>query len=492
MPGTGGPASGAMARAASAIEGALTRHGRRLDGGPLVLGVSGGPDSLALLKAAASIEPERRPALVVANFAHGIRPEHDARATELVARVAADLGCQMVQGAGDVRARAKEQHQSLEAAARSARYAFLAEAAAANGASVIGVAHTLDDQAETVLLRLTRGAGLRGAGAMREWSTRNAGGRVLRLLRPLLGVPRSDTLAVCHEAGLEPLQDPMNEDVAFARSRVRHHVMPALEQINPGVTQALARFAQVAADAHATLAQAAQRAVRGSEHRTPGRVTWPRDLLRGLDPTLFAVAAQGAWEYLHGAGAALSARHIEAAIALVAAPEGGECSLPGGARFTVEQHLCSLLDAPTAAGARPLPDVTVPLAIPGSSRLGPWVIETRFQRPGAADAESEDRFTVMLDAAALTYPVALRRRRPGDTMAPLGMQNQVRLQDLLVNTRIRRSLRDAIPVVETATGIAWVVGVRLADWARVTERTERVLVLKARRADWRAPEDFVL
>ena len=77
-------------------------------------------------------------------------------------------------------------------------------------------------------------------------------------------------------------------------------------------------------------------------------------------------------------------------------------------------------------------------------------------------------------------------------MMPLGMQQEVRLQDLLVNARIRRSQRDAIPVVETAKGIAWVVGVRPAEWARVSERTERVLVLRARRADWRSPEDVLL
>ena len=88
--------------------------------------------------------------------------------------------------------------------------------------------------------------------------------------------------------------------------------------------------------------------------------------------------------------------------------------------------------------------------------------------------------------------VALRRRRPGDKMTPLGMRQEVRLQDLLVNARIRRSQRDAIPVVETARGIVWVVGVRPAEWARVTERTSRVLVIRARRADWRSPEDLLL
>ena len=486
------PSSGATARMASAIEGALARNSRRLDGGPLVVAVSGGPDSLAMLIAAASIAPERRPALVVATFAHGIRPDHDRRASELVTRVAAGLGCVMVEGAGDVPSLAKEQRASLEAAARDARYGFLAQAAASHGASAVAVAHTLDDQAETVLMRLARGTGLRGAGGMQQWSTRKADGRVLRVLRPLLGVPHSDTLAVCDEAGVTPMDDPMNQDVEFARSRVRHRVMPELERLNPAAKQALARFAQVSADAHAALVVAARAGVRGAEHRTPGRVTWPRETLRGLDSTLLAVVSQGAWEYLHGAGAALSARHIEAFAQLVAAPEGGGCSLPRGARFSVEQDLCSLVDAQAAAKERPLQDVTVPLPIPGSGRLGQWVVETRFERASGTEVTGVDRFSATLDAETLTYPVVLRRRRPGDRMMPLGMQQEVRLQDLLVNARIRRSQRDAIPVVETAKGIAWVVGVRPAEWARVSERTERILVLRARRADWRSPEDVLL
>ena len=454
-----------------------------------MLGVSGGPDSLAMLVAAASLPSERRPELVVAHFSHGIRPEDDEREAAMVARVAEALGCAFLGGAADVPAQVAEHRGSLEVMARDARYAFLARAAREFGAAAIAVAHTLDDQAETVLLRLIRGAGLRGAAAMREWSVRRVDGRPLRVLRPLLAVRRDDTIEVCSEAGVAPADDPSNRSLDFARNRVRHRIIPELAQLNPDAQAALARFADAAAEAQEALAAASKSAVRGVEQRTPGRVAWSRSPLRDLPEALSAWAFQSAWAYLQGDSAALSARHVQAMRRLVAGDEGGELSLPRGARFIVEQRYCSLEDAETTSKRRPLPAVVVPLAVPGASRLGPWIIESRLERASGLPADQDDPFIAVLDADTLVYPLVLRRRRPGDRMVPLGLDREVRLQDLLVGARIPRTRRDSLVIVECPWGIAWVGGVRIADWARVTDASKRILTLQARRIDWGAPEE---
>ena len=187
----------ATAKLARAILAALRAHDDRLRGGTLVLAVSGGADSLALLLAAASLSPRRRPALVVAHFSHGLRPSAEKREAALVRRAAAACGLPLMHSAGA--------SGPTESAARNARYAFLAGVARATGAGAVATAHTEDDQAETVLLRLTRGAGLRGAAAMAEigpWPS--DGEKDLLLLRPLLGVPRALTEQACEEAGIRP------------------------------------------------------------------------------------------------------------------------------------------------------------------------------------------------------------------------------------------------------------------------------------------------
>ncbi len=479
----------ATGRVVRAFADALARHRERLAGGPLVLGVSGGPDSLAMLLAAVSLPAERRPELIVAHFSHGIRPEDDEREAALVARAAEARGCVFHGGAADVPALVAERRESLEAVARDARYAFLARAAAAHGATAVAVAHTLDDQAETVLLRLTRGAGLRGAAAMGEWTVRRADGRPLRLLRPLLGVRRAETLQVCAEAGIESAEDPSNRALDLARNRVRHNVLPELGRLNPDVHAALARFAETAAETQEALVEVAKAAVRGGEQRAPGRVAWPRGLLRDLPGALSAWVFQSAWEYLHGGGAALSARHLRGMRRLTAGRDGGEVALPKGARFIVEQRRCSLEDAPTIARRRALPDTVVPLAVPGSSRLGPWIVEASLGRARGLPADAEDPFTAVLDADAVVYPLVLRRRRPGDRIVPLGIDREVRLQDLLVGAHIARTRRDSLVIMECSRGIAWVGGVRIAHWARVTDASKRTLTLRARRTDWGAPDE---
>ena len=482
------PAQPAAERAARAVSAALRRHARAVGDGPLIVAVSGGADSLALLFALAASGVDMAPP-VAARFAHGLRPRADRKEAALVRGVAASLGWPFEEGAGGAAAHAKRTGASIEEAARELRYAFLAETAARYGASAVLTAHTLDDQAETVLLRLTRGSGLRGAAGMREWSVRSAAGRPLRLLRPFLNVSRADTEAVCAEQGAAPASDATNRALRHARNRVRNRVLPELAHVNPDVRRALARFAQAARADDDYLAQAARGAIRGGERRGPGWVQWRRAALAALPWPLFVRVAESAWAHVHGGGAALSNAQLAAVRALAdAGSEGGEASLSGG-RFVVEQSLCRLeaSSAPGrtpgggASGRQPLPPT--PLAVPGTAQLGRWLIEARLGRPSAAE-ETASRWSAVVDAAALIGPAYVRTRRPGDRFQPLGMAQAIRLQDLLVGARVPRELRADLPLVDTYGGTAWVCGVRIADWAKVTSATQRVLTLEARRLDW--------
>ncbi|MDQ2767711.1 MAG: tRNA lysidine(34) synthetase TilS, partial [Gemmatimonadota bacterium] len=201
--------------------------------GPLVVAVSGGTDSVALALVLAELRDEFGLVLNVAHFDHRSRPRSSATDAAFVAELADRIGAPIRVGRAEAAPRSEDD-------ARRDRYGFLRRAASEIGAGAIATGHTLDDQAETVLLHLTRGAGLAGVAAMRP----------LRdgIVRPLLAIGRAETEAICKAAGIRPREDPSNRSLKFARNRIRHRVLPELQRINPQVRGALARFADAAAD----------------------------------------------------------------------------------------------------------------------------------------------------------------------------------------------------------------------------------------------------
>ena len=320
-----GAARSARRRVAMTMRQAIARHRERLGSGMLLLAVSGGADSMAMLLACAEIGARLRGRMAVAHFSHGLRPTADRRERAAVRRAAASLGVPFTSGAA--------QSPRDEAGARDARYRFLAQASASAGASAVLTAHTQDDQAETVLLRLTRGSGLRGAGAIRECSERTVEGQRLTLLRPLLRVSRADTEAVCAEAGVRPARDATNRSLRYARNRVRRRVLPHLAALNPHVRAALAGFAERADDDDSLLDQLAADAVAEVEQRTATAVVWPKSALRSLPPALLSRVLERAWRSLHGDGATLGQRKLAQAAHVVA--RGGRLSLGRGCALSV-------------------------------------------------------------------------------------------------------------------------------------------------------------
>ncbi|HET9496911.1 MAG TPA: tRNA lysidine(34) synthetase TilS, partial [Candidatus Limnocylindria bacterium] len=231
---------------------------------PLVLAVSGGPDSMALLHGAAALSRSRGWQLVVAHLDHGLRPDSAADAT-FVTEAADALGLTWRLRRTDVAAEAGARGFGIEEAGRAARYAFLDAVAADLGSeTLVATAHTADDQAETVLFNLARGTGQRGLRGMR---TRRG-----RVVRPLLHARRADLRAALDGAGLPYRLDPTNDDLRRTRARIRGEVLPALEALNPAAVEALVRFASLAADDDALLDALA--AAELTRRRGPEGIDW--------------------------------------------------------------------------------------------------------------------------------------------------------------------------------------------------------------------------
>ncbi len=216
-------------------------------GKPLVVAVSGGADSSALLLVLTDTQSRHGWRVRAAHVDHGIQSnEVRGRFRRAAQELAAVAGVPLDMLQADARTEAERSGDGLEAAARWVRYDALAELARERGAPAVAVAHTLDDQAETVLLHLLRGSGLDGLSGMPPL---RALGDDLRLVRPLLEVTRSQTEAVCRAYGWAPIQDPSNEDPAHRRNRIRRSLLPLMDEIHPGVGGRLAQLARsVAAD----------------------------------------------------------------------------------------------------------------------------------------------------------------------------------------------------------------------------------------------------
>jgi tRNA(Ile)-lysidine synthase len=313
----------------AAVDRALRAAGVPPGGGTLVVGLSGGKDSVALTDALACLRRRRGFRLVAAHLDHGLRPG-SADDVAFCAALCERLGVPFRSGRADVRARSEREKGGLEQAARRERYAYLRLVRDEEKAAAIAVAHTRDDQAETLLLRLLRGAGATGLSGMRA--------RAGDLLRPLLAVPREAVLEHLRERGLAWREDPSNADTAHRRNRVRLELLPYLEErFNPGIKAALARTASLLADEAAHLRAEAD-ALLAAIVRQDGEVLClGRVALAEAPPAVARVTLRQALARAGGL-AHVGALHVERILHLARAkaPSGRRLPIPGGreARFT--------------------------------------------------------------------------------------------------------------------------------------------------------------
>lgn len=458
-------------------------HGLLRPGEGVLVGVSGGPDSTCLLLILAALRPSLRFRLHAAYFDHGLRgPGAAAREQRFVRSLAEALAVPLRCGVGDVRGHARAHRRSLEEAARELRYRFLAEAAREAGCEAVAVGHTQDDQAETVLLHLLRGSGVRGLAAMApasSWPVAGGDGAP-RLVRPLLGVSHDDTEGCCRDVGLAPQQDPSNRSRAHLRNRVRRELLPLLRRYNPRIDEALARLAGAAA-ADIELLEGLAAVALADEPSGGGVVRLKRRRLAALAPALRGHAVRLAVGRLLGDVRGLGERHVRALLRASEGRTGAQLQLPRGLRAEVTRDTLVLSTAPPETPLA-LPEGEEALPVPGSARLGPWRVRARLLRRAPPDLKAAaGRTTVVLDADACGGALWLRRRRPGDRFQPLGLSQPKKLQDFFVDAHVPRAERDAVLLVCSGRGIAWVVGQRPADWAKVTVATRRLLRLRATR-----------
>ncbi|NWG18846.1 MAG: hypoxanthine phosphoribosyltransferase [Chloroflexi bacterium] len=457
------------------VRAAIRQHRMVTPGPPVIVAVSGGPDSLCLLHVLADLRPELGCNLHVVHLDHRLRGAESAAEAAFVAETAARLDLPCTMDAVDVRALAARRRLNLHAAARLARYRLLARTALAIGAQAVATAHHADDQAETVLLHLIRGAGVEGLRALRpvtawhEWATIGEmqpvplapAAPAPLLIRPLLDVTRAAIEAYCADHALAPRRDPSNEDRRYLRTRVRQDILPALAALNPQIVTALCRTAAACADSAAFIENALARKWHTLAATRERSIIFDGHHWAALSPVLQYAALRRAYGELGGAdtpGYADLARARE----VIGRGVGRRVELPGGVLLvtTYDGGFVMARGEPATGDGPSLPFPEALLAIPGH-------IELRDGRALCAEqgvaSTPRHAWETFLDPNTCAAPLVVRRRRSGDRVRPAGGRGTRRLQDILVDARVPRALRAEWPIVVAGDQVVWVPGVCVAE-----------------------------
>ena len=443
------------------------------------MALSGGADSVALLFALRDIAgAEGVHVMGAAHLNHQLRGV-DADADEAFCRdLARALALPIEVERVDVAQRARDTGVSIEHAAHTERYAFFDRAAARLGATVVGVAHTKDDQAETFLLRLLRGAGPRGLSGMHP--------RAGLVVRPLLETSRSAVRDFLRERQIAFREDASNADLEIPRNRIRHELLPLLDKrFAPGIVDVLDREAAIAREDAEFLDEAAQRAADRLISKGAREVTLDVTALLTESPAIARRVIRLAQQMVAGPYRFVGFDATEAVRRFAVSKSTGQLDLPGH-RVNRRGGRVVLTGSRGREKPTPAPDFLYQLQVPGRVSVPEAFCTISADTKGVPlggelDAlwQPGQRNEAVIDAGRLAGPLSVRNRRPGDTFRPLGLRGRKKLQDLFVDAKIDRFAREIAPVIIDAAGqIVWVAGHALAEEFKVTEATKDVVILK--------------
>jgi len=454
----------------------------------LVIGVSGGPDSLCLLDCLNRLGYQ----IIVAHLDHQLRPESSDEAS-FVRRVAQTYGLKVEIESQDIGA-AVQAGSSLEETARLLRYGFLVRVAKAHQTEVIATGHTADDQVETILMHFLRGAGpsgLRGMlpkTPMQDWvGVPNSVG--INLVRPLLETTREQIQVYCTVNELEPRQDASNLDLTFTRNRLRHHLVPILESYNPGVKRVLRRMGYVMLGEAELISELVDglwsEIVR---ERSEEVFSIQKELFMKQPVALKRALIREAICRLRPSQRDLGFEVVERALDYVSGSQlwRRQVLLGNLEMLNLEDEII-LQESDSPIVFPEFPQLTSDrrrkLSVPGRARLASgWLLDVTVE-----DLNPKNRGEFMknsggrvaaIDEQSIKNQLALRPRKPGDRIRPLGLRGSTKISDLLINQQIPHPARARWPLVVSGNHIVWVVGLRMSDTFRLNETTKRAIILR--------------
>jgi len=433
----------------------MTRSGDRV-----LVAVSGGSDSVGLLAILSRLSRRLGVDLVCGHVNHQLRGADADRDEACAENLALRLGVKFVRAAVEL---GLNEEGNLEERAREVRYAALHRLALEEGCARIATGHTEDDQAETVLLRLTRGAGPLGIAGIRP--CRSDG-----VIRPLIDCSRESVRSVVRELGLTWREDSSNQDVRFQRNMMRQRVVPVLRELNPRATQAISRAAALLQAQEEIVQEWVVATLAGATEGGALRV----DAIRTIAAPLRGYLVRG-WLVEQGVGPRrLTARHVDSVLALAGGSRAsGEIALPGN-RIVRRRYSLLTIDNRSLETGRPWDAQT--LAPGGSIQIpGGWLLTVSQSELARSVGLSRDLWSAACDAKAVTQPFTVRCPRRGERVRPLGLSGSRKLSDLFTDRKVPASERWCHPVVEFGGEIVWVPGVVRTEFLKIRAETRQIL-----------------
>ena len=439
------------------------------EGDRVIVGVSGGVDSVVLLHVLMLLRDEYGLSLAVAHLDHGIRGEESRREGDFVRDLARGMSLSFETAEADVPALAKKQRITLQEAAREARYRYYEETRKKYNAQRVATGQTADDQAETILMRVIRGAGLRGLKGIPP-----VRGGVY--IRPLIETSRQEVERFARSERLSFVNDSSNIKDIYLRNKVRHDLIPHLErEYNPSIRVGLNRMATILSREDDYLDRKAEEAMAGLLKGSGEEFSLDIPRLTAFHEALwFRVLQKALARVLGGDLRSIKTVHLDGICRLMAhrAPNKVLC-LPQGI-YAEKRYAELLIRKGKPPAVYPFEYIVDAPGVTILEGLGKKLV-TRIERAKQGISVDVDSTVAHLDDDKLLHPLILRSSEEGDRFIPLGMKGHKKLKDFFIDSKVPKALRRRIPLLISAGDIVWVVGYRISERFKFTEGSKRLL-----------------
>ncbi len=464
------------------------------DGADIVVGLSGGADSVCLLRILTELSKKYAYHIHAVHIHHGIRAEAADADEEFCRDLCQKLNVPYLCEKADIPKMAAEKKQSVEECGRNYRYMIFRREASLYENAVIAVAHHKNDQAETVLMHILRGSALRGAAGMYPQSD--------GIVRPLLWLSRDEIEAFLNEIGQDYRTDETNTDLLYARNRMRHMILPQMCEINPDVIEAIVRFSDNAKEAEDYIAAAARKEFDEIAqvllvNESPEAIRINAYKLRSSQPLLGRYVIRCGLEECGCPRKDISNVHLEQVRSLCMSTESGRCSLPYGFeaeyesdRLIISSQTYREYDSTKQSESFAMIIDEDALQKGEEQSVSLWdgttvsmrLFANAYSKEELLHAIGQNTYTKLLDYDKIPFGLSIRTREEKDRIVIDSFGKSQKLQDYFVNAKIERSLRSRIPVVVSHNKVLWVIGYRIADDVKITENTKTILEIKVRKA----------
>lgn len=433
----------------------------------VLVGLSGGPDSVCLLQVLNMLKTEYRLKISAAYIDHGLRPDDVPKEIEFCKQLCDSLNIPFYTQSIDVREFSKTEKISIQEAARILRYGALDHISINIKAHKIAVAHNADDQAETVIMRLLRGAGpagLSGIPPVRK-----------KIIRPLIEVERAEIEKFLSEKNISYIIDPSNESLKYLRNRIRKTLMPAIKSISPQAIKIISKTAEILREENdyinVSVTKALMRLMSRKTDKTVELFCNPMEVLNIVILRRALRVAIDSVRDLKG----LTFDHIEDIIKLIKTGKPGDrIYLPKGIRAIKGYSTL------TVTAELPKKLSTYEINEPADLDLKECnkVLSLREIKREELQDFGDGKNTIYADMDKVKFPLIVRGRKPGDYFYPFGFDKKKKLQDFFVDEKVPRDERDTVPVIESNGDIVCIAGYRLDDRFKIDDNTKRCLQIK--------------